>query len=293
MTSRCSSATSMPTVEGVDNEWLTPERARVLSAAQHRAGHPLPGARRGTATARRCRASRCGRVGIRPRRRRLGVDIIQNCEVTGIRRDVRRGRRRRDDARTNPGPKDRRASRPAHSAWWVDGGVDAARNFPLQALVSEPVKPVLPLRGDVQHHPRLHQPVRQRGARYRCRHRRYTSYSQRGALHVSSTRSRRSANYSRCFGGMRMLRNWGGIVDVTPDRSPIIGKTPVPGFYVNCGSGNRGFKATPGPGMSLPTLANGRPHPINAPFSLGAFPRRRADRRGGCAAVAHRCGAGT
>ncbi len=47
---------------------------------------------------------------------------------------------------------------------------------------------------------------------------------------------------------MRMLRNWGGIVDVTPDRSPIIGKTPVPGLFVNCGWGTGGFKATPGSG---------------------------------------------
>ena len=47
---------------------------------------------------------------------------------------------------------------------------------------------------------------------------------------------------------MRMLRNWGGIVDVTPDRSPIIGMTPVPGLYVNCGWGTGGFKATPGSG---------------------------------------------
>ena len=50
------------------------------------------------------------------------------------------------------------------------------------------------------------------------------------------------------FRRMRMLRNWGGIVDVTPDRSPIIGKTPVPGLFVNCGWGTGGFKATPGSG---------------------------------------------
>jgi sarcosine oxidase subunit beta len=48
------------------------------------------------------------------------------------------------------------------------------------------------------------------------------------------------------FRRLRMMRNWGGIVDVTPDRSPIIARTPVPGLYVNCGWGTGGFKATPG-----------------------------------------------
>ena len=80
---------------------------------------------------------------------------------------------------------------------------------------------------------------------------------------------------------MRMLRKWGGIVDVTPDRSPILGKTPVPGLYVNCGWGTGGFKATPGSAhVFAHTIARDEPHPINAPFTLERFTHRPADRRG-------------
>src|SRR5258708_7986124 len=69
-----------------------------------------------------------------------------------------------------------------------------------------------------------------------------------------------------------MLRNWGGVVDVTPDRSPIIGKTSIPGLYVNCGWGTGGFKATPGSGhVFAHTVAKGEPHPVNAPFKLDRF----------------------
>jgi len=87
---------------------------------------------------------------------------------------------------------------------------------------------------------------------------------------------------------LRMLRNWGGIVDVTPDRSPIIGKTPVPGLYVNCGWGTGGFKATPGSGhIFASTLATGEPHPIAAPFTLDRFRTGRLIDEAAAAAVAH------
>jgi sarcosine oxidase subunit beta len=69
-----------------------------------------------------------------------------------------------------------------------------------------------------------------------------------------------------------MLRNWGGIVDVTPDRSPVIGRTPVPGLFVNCGWGTGGFKATPGSAHVFAwTMAKDEPHPIAAPFALERF----------------------
>ena len=74
----------------------------------------------------------------------------------------------------------------------------------------------------------------------------YTSYTQRGALHINMHTLDAICELFPTFRRMRMLRNWGGIVDVTPDRSPIIAKTPVPGLYVNCGWGTGGFKATPG-----------------------------------------------
>ena len=79
---------------------------------------------------------------------------------------------------------------------------------------------------------------------------------------------------------MRMLRNWGGIVDVTPDRSPIIGKTPVPGLFVNCGWGTGGFKATPGSGhVFAHTIARGEPHPYRRAVHARPLPHRAPDRR--------------
>ena len=83
------------------------------------------------------------------------------------------------------------------------------------------------------------------------------------------------------FRRMRMLRNWGGIVDVTPDRSPIIGKTPVPGLYVNCGWGTGGFKATPGSGARVrPDHRARRAASDQRAVHARPLPRRLPDRRG-------------
>jgi sarcosine oxidase subunit beta len=85
-----------------------------------------------------------------------------------------------------------------------------------------------------------------------------------------------------------MLRQWGGVVDVTPDRSPIIGKTPVEGMFINCGWGTGGFKATPGSGhVFAHTVARGEPHPIAAPFALDRFSSGQLVDEHGAAAVAH------
>ncbi len=90
------------------------------------------------------------------------------------------------------------------------------------------------------------------------------------------------------FTRMKMLRSWGGIVDVTPDRSPILAKTPVPGLYVNCGWGTGGFKATPGSGhVFAHTIAKDDPHPINAPFTIERFRTGRLIDEAAAAAVAH------
>jgi sarcosine oxidase subunit beta len=87
---------------------------------------------------------------------------------------------------------------------------------------------------------------------------------------------------------MRMLRSWGGIVDVTPDRSPIIAKTPVSGLYVNCGWGTGGFKATPGSGhVFAHTIANDNPHQINAGYTMERFTTGRLIDEAAAAAVAH------
>src|SRR5258706_476714 len=100
----------------------------------------------------------------------------------------------------------------------------------------------------------------------------YTSYTQRGALHVNMHTLAAICELFPAFRRLRMLRNWGGIVDVSPDRSPIIGKTSVPGLFINCGWGTGGFKATPGSAHLFAwTMAHDQPHPINAPFTLERF----------------------
>ena len=90
------------------------------------------------------------------------------------------------------------------------------------------------------------------------------------------------------FSRLRLMRAWGGIVDVCPDASAIIGKLPVTGLYMNGGWGTGGFKATPGAGWLLAhTIVNDAPHPLNAPFSLERFTTGALIDEHGAAGVAH------
>jgi sarcosine oxidase subunit beta len=90
------------------------------------------------------------------------------------------------------------------------------------------------------------------------------------------------------FARAHLLRTWAGIVDVTPDASPIVGLTPVDDLYLNCGWGTGGFKATPGVGWCFAdTVANGRPHPLTAAFTLERFTTGALVDEHGAAAVAH------
>ena len=154
-------------------------------------------------------------------------------------------------------------------------------SYPLQALVSEPIKPIFPC---VVMSNTIHAYISQSdkgelviGAGTDA----YTSYTQRGALHVNTHTLDAICELFPTFRRMRMLRNWGGIVDVTPDRSPIIAKTPVPGLYVNCGWGTGGFKATPGSANVFAwTIAPRRTAPDQRAVHHRTVPRRLPDRRG-------------
>ena len=276
---------------GVDNEWLTPEEAKAYCP-------PLnidPGLRYpvlGAALQRRGGTARHDAVawGYARAADALGVDIIENCEVTGIRRDaggaVEALETSRGVIRT------RKVGVVAAGNTSVVLGLAGVRvpleSFPLQALVSEPIKPVFPC---VVMSNGIHAYISQSdkgelviGAGTDA----YTSYTQRGALHVNMHTLEAICELFPMFRRMRMLRNWGGIVDVTPDRSPIIGKTPVPGLYVNCGWGTGGFKATPGSAHVFAwTLAHDEPHPINAPFTLERFREGHLIDEAAAAAVAH------
>ena len=114
----------------------------------------------------------------------------------------------------------------------------------------------------------------------------YNGYGQRGSFHVIEHQLAAAVELFPVFRHASLLRTWGGIVDVNPDASPIIDRTPIDGLFLNCGWGTGGFKATPGSGwVFADTIANGEPHELAKPYALDRFvdrrPDRRARRRGG------------
>jgi sarcosine oxidase, subunit beta len=278
-------------LNGIDNEWLTVEQAKAFCPPlniSRSIRYPVLGAalqRRG-GTARHDAVAWGYARGADAR----GVDIIQNCEVTGLRRGA---------SGAVAGVETTRGFLGAFRVGVVAAGNTSVimsmagvrmpiESYPLQALVSEPVKPVFPC---VVMSNAVHAYLSQSdkgelviGAGTD----QYTSYSQQGGLHITTHTLDAICEMFPQFTRMRMLRSWGGVVDVTPDRSPIIGKTPVAGLYVNCGWGTGGFKATPGSGhVFAHTIARDDPHPINAPFTIERFRTGRLIDEAAAAAVAH------
>jgi sarcosine oxidase, subunit beta len=275
---------------GVDNEWLTPDEARAVCPLLQidDIRYPVLGA----AFQRRGGTARHDAVawGYARAADALGVDIIENCEVTGIRRDANGAVQAVETSRGVMQSRKLGVCAAGNTSVILKmAGVRLPlESYPLQALVSEPVKPIFPC---VVMSNTIHAYISQSdkgelviGAGTDA----YTSYTQRGGLHVSSHALEAVCELFPMFRRMRMLRNWGGIVDVSPDRSPIIARTPVPGLYVNCGWGTGGFKATPGAAHLFAwTIARDRPHPINAPFTIERFREGRLIDEAAAAAVAH------
>ncbi len=278
-------------LNGVDNEWLTPEQAKAYCPPLNIAKttrYPVLGA----ALQRRGGTARHDAVawGYARAASDLGVHIIQNCEVTGIRRGEN-GRVTGVETTKGPIGADKIGLVAAgHTSVLLQmAGVRAPlESYPLQALVSEPVKPCVPC---VVMSNTVHAYISQSdkgelviGAGTD----QYVSYSQAGSLHIIQHTLEAICEMFPVFRRMKLLRSWGGIVDVTPDRSPILGKTPVPGLYVNCGWGTGGFKATPGSGhVFAHTIARDEPHPINAAYTLERFRTGRLIDEAAAAAVAH------
>jgi sarcosine oxidase subunit beta len=218
-----------------------------------------------------------------------GVDIIQNCEVTGF---VIEGGEVRGVETTRGTIRAGKVGVVVAGHASVLAGMAGFRmpveSHPLQALVSEPIKPVLDC---VVMSNAVHVYVSQSdkgelviGAGIDA----YTSYAQRGSFHTIEGQIGAITELFPVFSRLRQLRQWGGIVDTCPDASPIIGKTPVRHLYFNCGWGTGGFKATPGSGWSFAhTIARDEPHPVNAPFSLDRFSTGVLIDEHGAAAVAH------
>jgi sarcosine oxidase, subunit beta len=201
---------------------------------------------------------------------RAGVDVIQNCEVTGFEmhgsevRAVQTSRGRiglQKLALCVAGHSSHLASKLAIEL--------PITSMALQAMVSEPVKPVLDVVLD--------------GGFYVSQSDRgelvmgggtdvYNSYAQRGGFQRVEDNMAALVDLFPSFSRLRFMRQWAGIVDLTPDSSPIIGPSPIGNVFLNCGWGSYGFKAIPAGGMCLAhLLATGKSHPLAESFALDRF----------------------
>jgi sarcosine oxidase subunit beta len=221
---------------------------------------------------------------------RLGVDLIEHCEVRGF---VRGTGGRVEGVETSSGTI--RASKVALAAAGHTSVLASMvelrlplQSHPLQALVSNLYEPMLDC---VVMSNAVHVYVSQAdkgelvmGAGIDS----YNGYAQRGSFHVIEHQMAAALELFPIFAQAKLLRTWAGIVDVCPDASPILGTTPIEGLYLNCGWGTGGFKATPGSGwVYADTIANERPHPLAVPFALERFTTGALIDEHGAAAVAH------
>ncbi len=276
-------------LQGVKTEFIGPERVKELVPIINISGprYPVLGAlwqpRGGTARhdavawayARACSA--------------MGMDIIQKCEVTGV---------MQDKGRVTGVETTRGTIRTAKLALVVAGHSSVLaemagfrlpiESVALQALVSEPIKPAIDV---VVMANTVHGYISQSdkgelviggGADG------FNNYTQRGSFHHVEETVRALVETFPIISRLRMMRQWGGIVDMTGDRSPIISKTPLQGCYINAGWGTGGFKSIPGSGWAMAELvARDAPGPLAAPFGLERFREGRFIDESVAAGVAH------
>ena len=219
----------------------------------------------------------------------MGVDIIQNCEVIGI----------DNEGGTVTGVRTTKGEIKCKKLGIVVAGnstrlADMAgfrlpiESLALQALVSEPIKPCMDIvvmantvHGYMSQSDKGEMVI---GGGTDG----FNNYTQRGSFHHIEETVTALVETFPMISRLRMLRQWGGIVDMTGDRSPIISKTPVENIFINCGWGTGGFKATPGSGHCFAaTMASGEPDAVAAPFSLDRFAEGRMIDESVAAAVAH------
>jgi sarcosine oxidase subunit beta len=218
-----------------------------------------------------------------------GVDIIQDCEVTGF---------RTSDSRIEAVETSRGTVHADRFALCAAGhsSVLAARaglrlpieSIALQAMVTEPLKPVLDtVLGSLVIHAYISQSDRGEiviggGADV------FNSYAQRGILPTMKNNAAAVAELIPAFSRLRIMRQWAGICDISPDSSPIVGKSPVENLYLSTGWGTGGFKAIPAGGDTLAhTIAHDRPHELLQAFGLDRFESGNLVDEGAAAGVAH------
>ncbi|HWW32658.1 MAG TPA: sarcosine oxidase subunit beta family protein [Steroidobacteraceae bacterium] len=220
----------------------------------------------------------------------LGVDIIQECEVTGFARGSGGRVTGVETARGRIGAERVAIAAAGHSSVLAQlaGFRLPVTSYALQAMVTEPLKPRL---DTVVISPGTGVYVSQSdkgemviGGSLDL----FASYAQRGSFAVMQSVLAGTLAMFPSFSRLRVMRQWAGIVDVVHDSSPIIGPTPIPGLYINCGWGTGGFKAIPAGGWTLAhVLATGRNHELAEPFQLERFTSGRLIDEAAAAGIAH------
>jgi len=275
-------------LQGVKTEWIGPERVKELCPIMNIDGprYPVLGglwqSRGGTARhdavawgyARACTD--------------MGMDIIQQCEVKGVMTEGGKV----TGVNTTKGDIlcDKVGMVVAgHASVLADmaGFRLPIESVALQALVSEPIKPcmdVVVMANTV--HGYLSQSDKGEmviGGGTDG----YNNYTQRGSFHHVEETVRALVETFPILARLKMLRQWGGIVDVTGDRSAILSKTPVEGVFVNCGWGTGGFKAIPGSGWAMAELMTKGESPLTDEFSMYRFGEGKFIDESVAAGVAH------
>lgn len=275
-------------LQGVETRFIGPEEVKKLCPIMNIEGprYPVLGAlwqpRGGTARhdavawgyARACSA--------------MGMDIIQKCEVTGVRADNGRV----SGVETTKGAID------CEKLGMVVAGNCSilsemagfrlpVESVALQALVSEPIKPCMDVvvmantvHGYMSQSDKGEMVI---GGGTDA----FNNYTQRGSFHHIEETVRALVETFPMISRLKMLRQWGGIVDVTGDRSPIISKTPVGNCFVNCGWGTGGFKAIPGSGWAMAQLMATGHSSLSEEFAMTRFMEGKFIDESVAAGVAH------
>ena len=275
-------------LQGVTTEWIEPARVKELVPIMNIDGprYPVLGglwqARGGTARhdavawgyARACSE--------------MGMDVIQQCEVTGVRTSA--GKVVGVDTSKGPIDCDKLGMVVAgHASVLAEkaGFRLPMESVSLQALVSEPIKPCMDVvvmantvHGYISQSDKGEMVI---GGGTDG----YNNYTQRGSFHHIEETVRALVETFPMIARLKMLRQWGGIVDVTGDRSPILSKTPVDGIFVNCGWGTGGFKAIPGSGWAMAELIAKGQSPLTEEFNMFRFREGKFIDESVAAGVAH------
>ena len=275
-------------LQGVKTEFITPARVKELVPIINIDGprYPVLGAlwqaRGGTARhdavawgyARACSD--------------MGMDVIQQCEVTAVRREG--GRVVGVDTTRGAIDCDKLGIVVAGNSSVVAemaGFRLPIESLSLQALVSEPIKPCMDVvvmantvHGYMSQSDKGEMVI---GGGTDG----YNNYTQRGSFHHIEETVRALIETFPMISRLKMLRQWGGIVDMTGDRSPILSKTPVEGVFVNCGWGTGGFKAIPGSGWAMAELMAKGHSPLTEEFSMFRFREGKFIDESVAAGVAH------